>query len=57
MLDVHKPKPLDSEDIYNEAHNKTGIYTIYPSSNMKDISVLCDMDYVNIWRPTLTLTL
>ncbi|XP_060583411.1 microfibril-associated glycoprotein 4-like [Ruditapes philippinarum] len=44
MLNVHKPKPIDCGDIYNEGHNKTGIYTIYPTSNKKGISVRCDMN-------------
>ncbi|XP_060602516.1 ficolin-1-like [Ruditapes philippinarum] len=44
MLDVHKPKPIDCGDIYNEGNNKTGIYTIYPISNKKGISVRCDMN-------------
>ncbi|XP_060595122.1 techylectin-5B-like [Ruditapes philippinarum] len=44
MLDVHKPKPIDCGDIYNEGNNKTGIYTIYPTCNKKWISVRCDMD-------------
>jgi hypothetical protein len=44
MLDVHKPKPIDCGDIYNEGHNKTGIYTIYPSCNKKGISVRCNMN-------------
>jgi ficolin len=44
MLDKPILKPIDCGDIYNEGHNKTGIYTIYPTSNNKGISVRCDMN-------------
>ncbi|XP_045176070.2 ficolin-2-like [Mercenaria mercenaria] len=37
-------KPRDCQDIKNEGHQTTGIYTIYPGAGQREIRVRCDMD-------------
>ncbi|XP_060602514.1 ficolin-1-like [Ruditapes philippinarum] len=54
MLVEPKPKPIDCGDIYNEGHNKTGIYTIYPTCNKIGISTVIqrrvsESDFYKTW--------